>query len=1132
MLDPESVTEVWAPAGASGTFGSGYLLSNALVLTAGHVVDAASGAECWVRPLGTDQWLPAERVWRGEACDAALLRVRGCEPGEADRVEFGRFATWNRARGRAVGFPRAQQAHERRRQVRDTEEIAGEVAPLSSLKAPRLIVHIEGSVPSPGPEGHSPWEGVSGAALFSGPLLVGLLNVDPACFGTDRLEAVPVTEMVAERNFAAALSEDPGRKIVLAAVEDVEAVRDVLRVPYRPVPATSAVRRAPSFLLRPDFGIVPFRGRVDEISTFSDWCDGDPDLAVALLVGEGGSGKSRLARELCRRRRAEGALAGFLERDPSSDRLRALNDVTATLLVVVDDAQGRREHIAELLAQLASRTPRMSPARVLLVARQAGNWWETLPERLRDAPNAELTLATATVRELQPLEPTAGGRDEAFLDAARAFAGFTGQSLDGLARADLSQLLFERILFVHLAALTALDGEIELMRGRVVGKDLLEALLRREADYWRDTARAAGLTLDGTVRRRAVAVATLTTAECETQAAGVLAAIPDLADASQQTLRRVARWLRDLYSSNPGAAGVVAGRATADGQEEERSWFYPLAPAVLGEALVASVVDELPTLAIELLACSTRSQTRRALTVLTVAARSYASAELALRRVLADALPSVWQTAIEVAQEAGDPLAELLVDAFEQAPQPDLAAQVVRALPPGSVALRELAVVVTRQALEHSLESGETTGAMETAGRLYGNLAVHLSQLDRYEEALVASGRAIEIDRRLADGRPETFLPRLAGVLSGRSVHLSVLGREEEALAATEEAVQISRRMADTAPGLVGLGLALHNRSTLLSAVGRREQALEASEEAVEAYRRELADAPQEPLLPGYAGALSHLAALRAELGRKQQALPASEEALEIRRRMAEARPDAFLRDLAAELTNRSNHLVGLGRPRDALAASVESVEIYRQLADARPEAFLPSLARALHTLAAPHAALGQRKKALEASEEGVEIRRRLAEADPDAFLGDLGVAVTGHAVRLASSDRRDEALAASEEAVGIYRRLADARPNVLLPTLALALNNHSNRLAEVGRHEQARAACEEAVEIYGRLAHALPDRYLAELNMALGNLQIHLDRLDRGKVEKRQLDEREKIGRNAPCWCGSGKKFKKCHGA
>jgi preprotein translocase subunit SecA len=32
--------------------------------------------------------------------------------------------------------------------------------------------------------------------------------------------------------------------------------------------------------------------------------------------------------------------------------------------------------------------------------------------------------------------------------------------------------------------------------------------------------------------------------------------------------------------------------------------------------------------------------------------------------------------------------------------------------------------------------------------------------------------------------------------------------------------------------------------------------------------------------------------------------------------------------------------------------------------------------------------------------------------------------------------------------------------------------------------------------------------------------------------VETRRLDEHEKIGRNDPCWCGSGKKYKKCHGA
>jgi preprotein translocase subunit SecA len=32
--------------------------------------------------------------------------------------------------------------------------------------------------------------------------------------------------------------------------------------------------------------------------------------------------------------------------------------------------------------------------------------------------------------------------------------------------------------------------------------------------------------------------------------------------------------------------------------------------------------------------------------------------------------------------------------------------------------------------------------------------------------------------------------------------------------------------------------------------------------------------------------------------------------------------------------------------------------------------------------------------------------------------------------------------------------------------------------------------------------------------------------------VETVVKDERENIGRNDPCWCGSGKKYKKCHGA
>jgi preprotein translocase subunit SecA len=37
---------------------------------------------------------------------------------------------------------------------------------------------------------------------------------------------------------------------------------------------------------------------------------------------------------------------------------------------------------------------------------------------------------------------------------------------------------------------------------------------------------------------------------------------------------------------------------------------------------------------------------------------------------------------------------------------------------------------------------------------------------------------------------------------------------------------------------------------------------------------------------------------------------------------------------------------------------------------------------------------------------------------------------------------------------------------------------------------------------------------------------------LEEGQVvQQRRVDEHEQLGRNDPCWCGSGKKFKKCHG-
>ena len=79
------------------------------------------------------------------------------------------------------------------------------------------------------------------------------------------------------------------------------------------------------------------------------------------------------------------------------------------------------------------------------------------------------------------------------------------------------------------------------------------------------------------------------------------------------------------------------------------------------------------------------------------------------------------------------------------------------------------------------------------------------------------------------------------------------------------------------------------------------------------------------------------------ELRRAEEALAAAGEAVEIRRRLAAARPDAFEPDLAMSLNNLGRMLSGAGRPEEAWVADAEAIEIRRRLAaDGWPAFFEP----------------------------------------------------------------------------------------------------------------------------------------------------------------------------------------------
>jgi len=272
------VAEVYTPAGGGrpARFGSGYLLTDALALTAAHVV-GAPGARCRVRELGAQGWHAALVAWRGDAADAAVLALDESRTGAPPRTlpPLGALATDVGMPCRALGFPSAQQRRGRTGVIRDTEEITGEIAPLSAVKKGLLTVHVGRSVPLPGPAGTSPWEGMSGAAVFCGRLLVGVVRVAPEHFGTDRLECVPIAALADDAGFREVLTGAPDRDLAVEPVE--QALADWLPTLLAPVLA----------------GHRRFGGREAELGRLDAFLH-QPAPAVLLVTAPSGLGKTAL----------------------------------------------------------------------------------------------------------------------------------------------------------------------------------------------------------------------------------------------------------------------------------------------------------------------------------------------------------------------------------------------------------------------------------------------------------------------------------------------------------------------------------------------------------------------------------------------------------------------------------------------------------------------------------------------------------------------------------------------------------------------------------------------------------------------------------------------------------------------
>ena len=804
------------------------------------------------------------------------------------------------------------------------------------------------------------------------------------------------------------------------------------------------VERGAAWYLRPEAEVVAFWSR-PELDELRQWCVNGGHLAVRLVSGDGGAGKTRLAVQLSRDLAEDGWRTMWVPPGGEAAAVDAVRDIGEPAVLVVDYAE-TRPGLAGLLAEAIAAVDGPD-LRVALLARSAGEWWQQLLNGAEYELSQVLEAAAPIV--LGPLS-TGGGQQDIFDEAVTAFADRLEVS-----RPDATLGLTDPnavVLVVHAAALLAVldhastDGGSGRPR---TASEILAGLLAHEARYWHKSAVARGLIVDPSVERLAVALGCLIGADNETDAIGMLARVPDLADSAERR-GQVARWLHDLYPRT---------RASDDAEDED--WIGSLRPDRVAEQLVVGELSGRSGLLPGLLVGLSDHRKLRALTVLGRAAVTDPRAVGLLRGALNAGLDDLAIPALTVTIETNLVIADLLYDALTIRPVSDQTLKdIAAALPHPTFALAETAVAVLQRLVDQS-----ASDSVQRAAWLI-DLTGHLWGLGRREEALAASEEAVGICRGLGQDPPNAVLAELATALTNQSNCLSGLGRREGALAASEEAVGIYQRLADSDPAkfLPNLAMTLNNQSSRLWELRRPEDALAAIEEAGLIYQR-LAEADP-TRLPDLASALHNQSIYLSALGLHEEALTAIEKAVAIRRDLAQILPDAFLPDLAMSLNNKSNRLATLERWEEALAVIEEAVAIRRDLARARPDAFLPGLAGAVNNQSHILRGLGKTEEALTASEEAVRIYRRLAKNHPDAFLPHLARTLVLRSLCLADDGQRKEALAASEEAVRIYRRLANDFPDVFLLDLAGALNNHADRLSALARNREADAARREAIAI------------------------------------------------------------------
>jgi hypothetical protein len=710
-------------------------------------------------------------------------------------------------------------------------------------------------------------------------------------------DIAPVTHRIALRMQAGTADADLQR-----LVGEVERLTpDLVLTAMTDLPFPEPAPGHEAALLRAEHEAIPFRPR-PELDELTGWCTGGDGPPVRLVTGPGGAGKTRLGLRLCAQLRAMDWSAGLLSASAPDSALAQLGTISRPCLVVIDDAETRREQVSAALRSLAVAGG--SPGRLLLLARSGGGWLD----QLRDDPDDRVAALADDIvpLPLAPIVPANGDLKVVCDWFARRLkrpvpplpAGLPGPGT---------------ILELQAAALAHLLPSADPPRPP------LRRILALERDYWLRTATAFGL---ADLRRDDIAeimtAVTLFGASTEPEADALIAALRafDGAPLSRKDS------CRDLLRT------VLPGPAPLN----------PLQPDQLGEDVVAGFLRSGESLSGVLPEVSDQ-QARQALVTLGRCLSRHPDTGDGVAAFLAAAPRRLLPLAMTALAAVPRPelLAERMQQSLDRVPAAGLDA-LVTALPQRSEALAGFAVAVTERALTAAHQAGADD---LTVARLSRLLATRLAYLgERAADAAAAAQAALALLTPLAGTSAETKDER-AEAYAALALALDMdPAADTAARGAGAAAIEAYRALpaGDRRDG--GLAVALNNQSVRLDRAGQAKHALALAVEASE-LTGPLHEQRPARFRSLHADVEDTVSMLMERNGRPAQAESAAREALALRRTLAEARPDAYRPQLARTLFNLGLILArNGGDPAEVRALWSESYAVFCALVARQPDRF------------------------------------------------------------------------------------------------------------------------------------------------------------------------------------------------